>query len=46
VAVALSLASGAVQQLPATPMSSWQIANRMTQINLRNQFFTRKPRGN
>jgi Na+-transporting methylmalonyl-CoA/oxaloacetate decarboxylase gamma subunit len=31
---------------PATTASSWQIVHRLDQINLRNNTFTRKPRGN
>jgi Na+-transporting methylmalonyl-CoA/oxaloacetate decarboxylase gamma subunit len=31
---------------PSTTASSWQIVHRLDQINLRNNTFTRKPRGN
>jgi hypothetical protein len=50
VAVAAVLAGQAggviyVQQ-PAVPASAWQLTMRSYQLNLRNQSFNRKPRGN
>ena len=47
VAVVLALGNGS-NVLPAAVsqhVNSWQIANRIVQLNLRNQTFTRKPRG-
>lgn len=46
VATALAFASQPAAETPTIHASSWQIVNRMTQINLRNQTFTRKSRGN
>ncbi len=49
-AVATLLAAGSTAAMaierPGTGASSWQIVHRMNQINLRNNAFTRKPRGN
>ncbi len=47
VATALRLGKGGFTLSTAAPqnVSSWQIANRSVQLNLRNQTFTRKPRG-
>jgi Na+-transporting methylmalonyl-CoA/oxaloacetate decarboxylase gamma subunit len=36
----------AAAEKPFALASAWQIVNRMNQINLRNQAFTRKSRGN
>lgn len=46
VATALAFASQPAVETSTAHVSSWQIVNRMTQINLRNQAFTRKSRGN
>ncbi len=46
VSVALSASTGGAQiQRPPDEPSAWQLVHRMSQINLRNQAFSRKPRG-
>ena len=46
VSVALSATSGGTQNTkPLEETHAWQLVHRMTQINLRNQTFSRKPRG-
>lgn len=47
VATALRIGESGFSLSAAAPqsVSSWQIANRIVQLNLRNQTFTRKPRG-
>lgn len=46
VAAALEIFGQPVMEPPAPVASSWQIVNRLNQINLRNQSYTRKSRGN
>ncbi|HTX78419.1 MAG TPA: hypothetical protein VMC62_02065 [Longilinea sp.] len=48
VAAALAGQAGGViyVQRPAAPVSAWQLTMRSYQLNLRNQSFNRKPRGN
>jgi hypothetical protein len=46
VSVALSAGTSSVQvQRPLEETRAWQVIHRMSQINARNQAFSRKPRG-
>ena len=44
--LACSVSAATTNERPGTNASPWQIVHRLDQINLRNQSFTRKPRGN
>jgi Na+-transporting methylmalonyl-CoA/oxaloacetate decarboxylase gamma subunit len=46
VSTVLALGNSTQNEISTAQTSSWLIVNRMNQINLRNQSFTRKTRGN